>query len=82
MFDNLRDRSLATVWGWHHHFLGTLSVRFSAGGRAAGFFRRLGMGARRVRSGWWPILQTAVAASAAWYLAALLLGTSSRSSLP
>jgi uncharacterized membrane protein YgaE (UPF0421/DUF939 family) len=32
------------------------------------------MGARRVRSGWWPILQTAVAASAAWYLAALLLG--------
>jgi uncharacterized membrane protein YgaE (UPF0421/DUF939 family) len=27
-----------------------------------------------VRSTWWPILQVAVAASAAWYLAALLLG--------
>lgn len=49
-------------------------MRLSAGGRTAGFFRRLGKGGRRVRSGWWPILQTAVAASAAWYLAALLLG--------
>jgi uncharacterized membrane protein YgaE (UPF0421/DUF939 family) len=28
----------------------------------------------RVRSSWWPILQVAVAASAAWYLAALRLG--------
>src|ERR687894_375677 len=74
MFDNLRDRSLVAVRGWHHHLLGELGVRSSAGGRAAGFFRRLDMGARRVRSGWWPILQTAVAASAAWYLAALLLG--------
>lgn len=74
MFDNLRDRCLAAVGGWHHHFLVALSARFSAGGRAARFFRRLDMGARRVRSGWWPILQTAVAASAAWYLAALLLG--------
>ena len=27
-----------------------------------------------MRSSWWPILQTAVAASAAWYLAALILG--------
>jgi uncharacterized membrane protein YgaE (UPF0421/DUF939 family) len=31
-------------------------------------------GARQVRSSWWPILQTALAASAAWYLATLILG--------
>lgn len=36
--------------------------------------RRLRAGVWQVRSSWWPILQTAVAASAAWYLAALILG--------
>lgn len=35
---------------------------------------RLSLGARQVKGSLWPILQTAVAASAAWYLATLILG--------
>ncbi len=35
---------------------------------------RLRMGFRHVRGGWWQILQTAVAAGAAWVLATLILG--------
>ena len=35
---------------------------------------RLRMGFRHVRGGWWQILQTAVAAGAAWVLANLILG--------
>jgi uncharacterized membrane protein YgaE (UPF0421/DUF939 family) len=50
------------------------SARMFTEGWASRFSRRLRAGARQVRSSWWPILQTAVAASAAWYLAALLLG--------
>lgn len=39
------------------------------------FGRRLvDAGARRLRGRWWPILQTAVAAGVAWFLAGLLLG--------
>ena len=36
--------------------------------------RRLRMGFVHVRGGWWQILQTAVAAGAAWVLASLILG--------
>ncbi len=36
--------------------------------------QRLHAGAIRLRSGWLPILQTAVAACLAWFLAVLLLG--------
>jgi uncharacterized membrane protein YgaE (UPF0421/DUF939 family) len=36
--------------------------------------RRLRMGFVHVRGGWWQILQTAVAAGAAWVLANLILG--------
>src|SRR3712207_8398517 len=36
--------------------------------------RRLHSGVLRLRSGWLPILQTAVAACLAWFLAVLLLG--------
>jgi uncharacterized membrane protein YgaE (UPF0421/DUF939 family) len=32
------------------------------------------LGARQVKGSLWPVLQTAVAASAAWYLATLILG--------
>ena len=35
---------------------------------------RLRRGFRHVRAGWWQILQTAVAAGAAWVLANLILG--------
>src|SRR5919202_4270320 len=35
---------------------------------------RLRIGFRHVRGGWWQILQTAVAAGAAWVLATLILG--------
>src|SRR5215210_259445 len=35
---------------------------------------RLESGIYRLRSGWWPILQTAVAAGVAWFLAVLILG--------
>jgi uncharacterized membrane protein YgaE (UPF0421/DUF939 family) len=35
---------------------------------------RLRSGIHRLRAGWWPILQTAVAAGVAWFLAVLLLG--------
>src|SRR3712207_7607046 len=36
--------------------------------------RRLHSGVLRLRSGWLPILQTAVAACLAWFLAVLILG--------
>src|ERR687890_162888 len=55
-----------------------LSALFSGSTSTEGwvsrFGRQLRAGARRVGSSWWPILQVAVAASAAWYLATLLLG--------
>jgi uncharacterized membrane protein YccC len=35
---------------------------------------RLRSGIHRLRGGWWPILQTAVAAGVAWFLALLILG--------
>src|SRR5215217_5453789 len=35
---------------------------------------RLRSGIHRLRGGWWPILQTAVAAGVAWFLAVLILG--------
>jgi hypothetical protein len=37
------------------------------------FHHRLRMGFLHVRGGWWQILQTAVAAGAAWVLASLIL---------
>jgi uncharacterized membrane protein YgaE (UPF0421/DUF939 family) len=71
MFDNWRiaiagtgSRSLSVLY----------SARLFTEGWASRFGRRLRAGVRRVGSSWWPILQVAVAASAAWYLAALLLG--------
>ncbi|MDX6380308.1 MAG: hypothetical protein QOI57_1332 [Rubrobacteraceae bacterium] len=71
MFDN-----------WHIGIAGAgnrgLSALASVGafsdGWASRFGRWLSAGMRRVMSRGWPILQTAVAASAAWYLAALILG--------
>ncbi len=47
---------------------------FFAHGWASGLHQRLRAGVRRVWSSWWPILQTAMAASAAWCLATLVLG--------
>lgn len=47
---------------------------FFAHGWASGLRQRLRAGVRRVWSSWWPILQTAMAASAAWCLATLVLG--------
>ncbi len=47
---------------------------FFARGWASGLRQRLRAGVRRVWSSWWPILQTAMAASAAWCLATLVLG--------
>ena len=47
---------------------------FSVGDPFLSIGRWLRGGTRRVRGSWWPILQTAVAASAAWYLADLILG--------
>lgn len=72
MFDNLRGAMV----GAGSRGLSALvpAGRLFAEGWVSRFDRRLRSGARRVRSSWWPILQVAVAASAAWYLAALLLG--------
>ncbi len=50
-------------WLWRH-FLGSFS----------GIRRRSVAGTRRIRGNWWAVAQTAVAASAAWYLAGLILG--------
>ena len=36
---------------------------------------RLLSGVHRLRGGWWQIVQTAVAAGVAWFLAVLILGT-------
>ncbi|PLS84525.1 MAG: hypothetical protein CYG60_17470 [Actinobacteria bacterium] len=52
--------------------LGRLWRRFF--GLFSGVRRRFVSGARRIRGNWWAIVQTAVAASAAWYLAGLILG--------
>jgi hypothetical protein len=46
----------------------------SAGENKALLFQRLRSGALRLRGGWLPILQTAVAACLAWFLAVLILG--------
>lgn len=43
-------------------------------GSFSGVRRRSVAGTRRIRGNWWAVVQTAVAASAAWYLAALILG--------
>ena len=71
MFDNLR-RAMAGAGSCGISAL--VPAGLFTGGWSSRFGRRLRAGARRVRSSWWPILQVAVAASAAWYLAALLLG--------
>ena len=71
MFDNWRT-AIAKVGG--RGLSALFSARILTEGWASRFGRRLRAGACQVRSSWWPILQTAVAASAAWYLAALLLG--------
>ena len=70
MFGNWHTMALGGPRG----VFGLISARLSGGGPFSGLWRRLRGGAQRVRSSWWPILQTAVAACAAWYLAALLLG--------
>jgi len=46
----------------------------SAEENKAPILQRLRSGALRLRSGWLPILQTAVAACLAWFLAVLILG--------
>lgn len=46
----------------------------SIGGWVWRLRRRLDAGTRQVNGSLWPVLQTAVAASAAWYLATLILG--------
>ena len=70
MFGNWHTMALGGPRG----VFGLISTRLSGGNPFSGLWRRLSGGAQRVRSSWWPILQTAVAACAAWYLAALLLG--------
>lgn len=71
MFDNWR---IATGGVGNRGLSGFIFARPFAEGWASRLSRRLSAGTRRVRSNWWPVLQTAVAASAAWYLAALILG--------
>ena len=56
----------------HDAGLGWLWRRFF--GLSSGVRRRSGAGVRRIRGNWWAIVQTAVAASAAWYLAGLIPG--------
>jgi uncharacterized membrane protein YgaE (UPF0421/DUF939 family) len=71
MFDNLRS---AMVGAGSRGLSALVFPGLFNEGWASRFGRRLRAGPWRVRSSWWPILQVAVAASAAWYLAALLLG--------
>src|SRR5919107_5219765 len=71
MFDNW---CIAIAGAGSRRLSALFSASTSTEGWVSRFGRRLRTGAWRVRSSWWPILQTAVAASAAWYLAALLLG--------
>ena len=71
MFNDLRV-AIAGVGNWGLSTVGLAGASDSSW--AARFGRWLRAGARRVRSSWWSILQTAVAASAAWYLATLILG--------
>lgn len=71
MFDN---RRIALGGSGHRDLSGLLSARLLAEGGASRLRRRLHESVGRVRSSWWPILQTAVAASVAWYLATLVLG--------
>ena len=71
MFDNLR-RAMAGAGS--REISALVPPGLFTEGWASRFGWRLRAGGRRVRSNWWPILQVAVAASAAWYLAALLLG--------
>ena len=71
MFDNWR---IAVAGAGSRGLSVLVCARSFTGGWASSFGWRLHAGVRQVRSSWWPILQTAVAASAAWYLAALILG--------
>src|SRR5215210_8079517 len=71
MFDNWR---IAMAGAGSRGFSVWVSGRLFTANWAFRIDRRLRAGARQVRSSWWPILQTAVAASAAWYLAALIFG--------
>lgn len=70
MFDNWR----VALVGEGHHGFGVLSSRFLAGGWVWKLRHWLSASVQRVRSSSLPILQTAVAASVAWYLATLVLG--------
>lgn len=54
-------------------FMGVLTGEW-IDGRAPVLRRRLSQAAGRLRAGGWPILQTAVAASLAWYMAGLIFG--------
>ena len=71
MFDNWRT---AIVGAASRGLSALFSARILTKGWSSRLGRRLRAGARRVGSSWWPILQVAVAASAAWYLAVMLLG--------
>ena len=55
-------------------FTGSVSGRVRIGGPFVRLWQGLEAGVRRVRGSLWPIFQTAVAASAAWYMAVLVLG--------
>jgi uncharacterized membrane protein YccC len=73
MFGNV---GMSISGGWHRALhnavLGWLWGRLF--GPFSGVRRRSVAGMRRIRGNWWSVVQTAVAASAAWYLAGLILG--------
>lgn len=71
MFDSLR---MVVAESGVHGFAGSVSERVRIGGWVWRLRRRLGAGARQVGGSLWPVLQTAVAASVAWYLVILILG--------
>jgi uncharacterized membrane protein YgaE (UPF0421/DUF939 family) len=70
----LDSKGVAVKGGGYHYRSDRFSAQLFADGLASRGHQRLRAGMWRIRSNWWPILQTAMAASAAWYLANLVLG--------
>jgi uncharacterized membrane protein YgaE (UPF0421/DUF939 family) len=71
MFDSLR---MVVAESGARGFVGSVPGWVLIGGWVWKLRHRLSLGARQVKGSLWPVLQTAVAASAAWYLATLILG--------
>ena len=74
MIENLRVAALGVAGGVGRVSLGTLFGRLFAGGLVARSRRRLRGRLERIAGSGALIVQTAIAASAAWYLASLVLG--------